>query len=154
MTSAEPTAASVAATIELIHEMLPMLVDANDEWFDHNLIGNFGLDVFDRPFDPEVGHARYDGDRFTQSLIRLDHLDTVYRDALGPLFDRPIGPLVRANEAAAKRYAAHRSAVLAELRLTDDEIDQAAATRVVGHFFTPAEREELIRTWRSGGRSA
>lgn len=149
MTSPDPTPDAIDATVALLHDMVPELIEANDLWFGHNLGGNFGLDVWDRPFDPEVGHARYDGDRYDLALIRLDRFDAVYHDALDSLLGRPVGPILRTNEAQAKRYAAHRRASLAAFSLTDDEIDLAASTQVLAHFFTPAEREALIRTWRT-----
>ena len=49
-----------------------------------------------------------------------------------------------------KVYAAHRRAVLADLRLTPDEIDLAQATRTMRHFFSGDERTALARSWSAG----
>jgi len=154
MTAEHPSAADIAATIEQLHERLPKFILATDVWFDRQLRGGLGVDLFAEPFDPEVGFARVRHGAFDQAVIRTDRFDELYRPALEPILGRRLGPVRRVNDASSKRYRAHHRATLEVFRLSDDEIDQALATRVIGHFFSPAERDALARSWRGGAPAA
>lgn len=151
MTRPSPEPEAVQATVDLLHEHLPALIRSTDAWFDRQMVAVFGLDLFDQPFDVDLGYACYREERFDQAVLRLDRFGSVYRDALEPLLGRSVGPVRQLNISSSKRYEAHRRATLELFRATPDEIDLAAGSRVLQHYFAPHERDALVRGWRREG---
>ena len=144
----EPTPESVAATVELLHRMLPALITSTDAWFDRQMVGVFDVDLFELPFDPRAGYARYEHGRFDQVVMRLDRFRDVYREALTPVLGRRPGKIRDRNISTGKSYEAHRRATLAEFRASAEEIDLAADSQVTRHYFSDDERDALLAKWR------
>jgi hypothetical protein len=150
MTAADPSPDDVAATVAELHELLPEMITSNDVWFDRQMVGVFDVDLFDAPFDPKAGFAHYRHGPVAQAVIRSDRFDELYRPAIEPIIGHGLGSVRHANVGRAKQYRAHRRATMQAFRLTTDEIDLALSTRVLQHYFSADERDELVRTWRSG----
>lgn len=151
MTRHEPDPADVATTAELLHGRLVHLIESTDRWFDRQMLAVFGVDLFEVPFDTDRGVLVHQRPTFRQAVIRLDRLDEAWSTTLPELLGRRVGPLRPANVGAAKRYGAHLRATMEGFRLTPEELDAAASSRVVRHFFSGPERDGLVRRWSSPG---
>jgi hypothetical protein len=146
-----PAGDDVDKLVAQLHERLPDLIDSTDRWFDREPLALLGIDLFAEPFDHEGGWSLVERGRFDQVVLRTDRINEIGTTALSALTGRRIRRIHNKNLAGTKAYAAYRTAVLEQFRLTQSEIDLALQTRTLQHFFTEAERDRLVQTWTSAG---
>ena len=120
------------------------------EWFDRELKGQFGVDVFAQPFDAERGFAILEGTDCSVLLLRMEDLNRVLPEALGTFLgmDTDTIQIQQANVGKHKDYASDLSAVKQQLLLPEELLDKVLATRYVDHFY-PEERLRLRARWSS-----
>jgi len=117
-------------------------------WFDTELLGVYGLNYREYPFDRERGYSIYElnGNRFL--LIRLENFET----ALVPALQEFLGVETELQHKNRTRYYTHRD--ITELyedakRLTfpKEFVNQIYDMPHVRHFYTDKEIEGFKRRW-------
>jgi hypothetical protein len=121
-------------------------------WFEREFEPTIGIDVYAYPFDADVGVATIDSPQARVLVLRQESLE-VAPHALGEFLglDREI-PVAAANVGAAKRYGDEYERVVRDLRVASDVLDAAYESRLVRHFYSPAEVERFRARW--GGAAA
>jgi len=123
-------------------------------WFDREFAPALGIDVFGRPFDPDLGHAVITTPSARVLLLRQESLG-IAPSALSGFLGRPEPlPIPARNEAAGKEYAAQYRQFLAAVRLPDPVLDQAYSSRYARHFYADSELERFRQRWTDGAAPA
>jgi len=119
-------------------------------WFDRELRGLFGIDVFATPFDPEVGYGRYRATDGTELLLlRVEDLDRTLAPALAPFVgvDGQRITLRRDNRGTGKWYGPALEEVKRTLVLPESVVDHVIGSRYFAHFYGREAGAALRRRW-------
>jgi hypothetical protein len=122
-------------------------VDVPNWWFDVEIRGTLGIDVFGRPF-PAAGHERFREGRCDLLVLRSDVADDIKSAAVSELLGRPVevlrgGGRTRQGGELEGVYEQFKRAV----PLTDDDLRLAAQSQLMQHFFE-VDAEEYVSSWR------
>jgi hypothetical protein len=98
----------------------------------------------------EIPEARLAEARRLRTLARDGTTAFTIVTSVRDPISRAISSFFQSSQSIGLVYAAHRRAVLAQLRLTPDEIELAQSTRTMQHYFSADERTTLVRSWSAG----
>lgn len=119
-------------------------------WFDREFAPALGIDVFDEPFDPNVGYAVIERPSARVLLLRQENLSAA-PEALAAFLGRSGAVDVPArNEAASKEYGVRYRGFLESVRLPGPVLDQAYGSRYARHFYADTELEQFRQRWARG----
>ena len=117
------------------------------EWFDGEIRGLLGLDVFAEPFPCEDGYRIYQRDRFDLLLIRMEDINRVGASALASFLELPGFQLVNRNVGAEKDYADSYRKVKSQIVFPVRYLDEFHSSKYARHFYTEKELLEFRRRW-------
>lgn len=118
-------------------------------WFDYELKGCTGIDVFRSPFPCERGYATYEN-RFARVLVyRFESMDQL-PVLLGEFLQWKIPSLVNANVGESKQYADRYRSVRDQIKLPRDFVSALYDTKMMRHFYSPDERQRFSSKWAEG----
>lgn len=117
------------------------------EWFDGEIKGLLGLDVFSEPFPREAGFRTWERDGFDMLLLRMESLNAVAKQALAAFLDMPGFELVNRNIGAEKAYANKYRSVKEQIVFPRDYLDRCYGSRYATHFYTPEEIARFRQRW-------
>jgi len=134
--------------VEVAAGHVSMSLDYTERWFDLELSGLLGFDVFARDFDPKEGFAIIREGRFELLIGKLEDLSNKGAHFLGPFLglgrDLPVPhSRVRSITAEGVRYAEVRKS----LRLPSEVLERVYGSRFCRHFYAPSELEAFRRLW-------
>jgi hypothetical protein len=138
-------AAKDAAAFE---SFLRSIVEPSLGWFEREFEPTIGVDVYAHAFDAEVGVARIDAPQARVLVLRQESLAAAPRalgDLLGLEQEIPIAP---ANVGAAKTYGGEYARAVRDLRVPSDVLDTAYNSKLVRHFYSPAEVDRFRSRWK------
>lgn len=138
-------------TAEKCRELLarPKLCAQFQNWFEAELQPYLGIDVFATPFPHRQRFCLYEN-RFARVLLyRFDALPSLPA-ILAPFLGYHIPSLSPRNVAAMKEYATSYQHARHNLALDSQFIRQHTQSRLMCHFFSPAERAALQKQWGNG----
>lgn len=119
-----------------------------DNWFDRELKGVFGVDVYATPFPVDRGYAVYQRGSVEALVLRLEDLSEkgpqVLADFLG--LDGPV-PLIRSNDRLQSRDAAAYRRVIERLRVDRRSCEKMYACRVARHFYGEDMIGKFVSHW-------
>jgi hypothetical protein len=141
--------------VELFHKQyFPRFLD---RWFDDEMRGVFGLDVFSERFQRDRGYQLYRSDRVRLLLLRIEDIADALEPGLrawlsGSPWEHPSGSgcdleLKRANVAENKRYALLYRLFMEQLTFDPALVEQEYTSRAARHFYSDVERESLAARW-------
>lgn len=123
-----------------------------DKWFEHELKGNFGLDIYTKPFNHKRGYQIYVYGRHKIALIRLEDADEVFEDVTEELFGIRIPMITRnvwsyrlKNDSLLTHYERLKGSVLPSAFL-----DKCYSLKYAQHFYTPDELDMHRWRWEHG----
>ncbi|HMQ51119.1 MAG TPA: putative capsular polysaccharide synthesis family protein [Anaerolineae bacterium] len=139
---AVPSAAQLANTFlqEFPHET-PLI------WFDRELKGVFGIDVYAQPFPHAKGYELYRGDRVEVLLLRLEDLNRCTAPAFKEFLNLDQVDLVKVNVGQQKYYSKAYTEVLNSVKLPESYLDQMYSSRYATHFYSPDEVQRFRANW-------
>jgi hypothetical protein len=117
------------------------------EWFDSEIRGLLGLDVFAEPFSCEDGYRIYRRDRFDLLLIRMEDINRIGASALSSFLDMPEFQLVNRNVGAEKDYADSYRKVKSRIVFPARYLDKIHGSKYARHFYTEQELLVFRRRW-------
>jgi len=130
-----------------------------DRWFDRELRGVFGIDVFDRPFDREQGYQFFQRGTTRLMLLRLEDLPRVFLPALEKWFagsefaagfDRSFSlERERSNDGSTKAYSDLYQSFREKLRIDARQLDAIYSSRVARHFYSDEEIAGFRARWKT-----
>lgn len=128
-----------------------------DRWFDDEMRGVFGIDVFSEPFLPARSYQLYRHGRVRLLLLRVEDLAAGFEPGLHAwLSDSPWEhalaagdslELERANEAENKRYALLYRQFMDLLTFDTTMVEEEYASRTARHFYSDVERKRFAARW-------
>jgi hypothetical protein len=117
------------------------------DWFDRQMKGSLGIDVYAHPFPAERGYTTIVHGNYRLLILRTELPDTAKATAIADFLGLPTLDIVRANFSAEKAYAADYAAFKARVRFTPAYLETALNSKLVQHFFTPDEIVQLRQKW-------
>lgn len=117
-------------------------------WFDEEIAGVAGIDVFKDPFDTVNGFKIYGDEDRTVLVIRLEDLERSGAEALSAYLDYPVDSLVVSNTADTKGYRMLYREFLSRVSFPVDYLDRMYDSKFCRHFYTDTERERMRQRWR------
>jgi len=123
--------------------------DSIFHWFDIEMKGAFGFDIFSHPFDRSNGYGIYEWDGHRLLVLqfeRLSQLTDVIRDFLG----LPQFVLSRENVGDARDYGAIYKRFREPIRFDDVFLDRMYDNRFVRHFYSEEDIAAFRQRWSTG----
>jgi hypothetical protein len=121
-----------------------------NHWFELELAAFTRINVFDREFPHQAGHAIYEN-HFARVLVyRFESLKDLPA-ILTEFLNWPIPSFVNRNLGESKQYADQYQGVKNALQLPADFVRSLYQNRMMLHFYTDSEREAFYRRWVEQG---
>jgi hypothetical protein len=117
-------------------------------YFDRELKGVLGIDVFSREFSTSKGYQIYREEPADVLLIRLENLSQCAQDAFGEFLNIDGFTLVRANVSSDKAYHAIYQKFLDSVVLPDSYVDRMYTSKYAQHFYSEEEIDLFRARWR------
>ena len=119
------------------------------EWFDEELKTVAGIDVYATPFPREKGYAIVENKHVRALVYRFENLNRM-KPMLEEFLQREISSISSQNIGREKDYGEAYARVKEKLRLPQNFLEHTYAIRMVRHFYSEKERQELTARWSSG----
>ncbi len=170
----EPIMREVSEFFQYLHSMYPELLDEHGNiekeraikllqtrlmfynpeknytcrWFDMEIKGMFGLDVFAHPFDTAKGFSIIQHGSVDLLILRLEDLNRNFSEAIGQFLalDSPL-EIVKSNVRSEQKRGSTYEQVRQELTLRESICRKIYASTYARHFYAEAEIEQLIQKW-------
>ena len=118
-----------------------------EKWLTGQFSDYLDVDVFSHNFDKEAGYGRIRSGTADILLMHHDLDDHLKRELISELVGLRIAPLVRANEAGSKPYAAIYNQVRQPGNLPPGHVEDMLNSRYARHFYTLQHRRKLALKW-------
>lgn len=170
----EPIMREVSEFFQYLHSMYPELLDEHGNiekeraikllqtrlmfynpeknytcrWFDMEIKGMFGLDVFAHPFDTTNGFSIIQHGSVDLLILRLEDLNRNFSEAIGQFLalDSPL-EIVKSNVRSEQKRGSTYEQVRQELTLRESICRKIYASTYARHFYAEAEIEQFIQKW-------
>lgn len=117
-------------------------------WFDDQIKGVFGIDVFERPFDRARGYDIYENDAGVRLLVlKLERLSECVGAAMKEFLGLETFELVPKNVGEEKYYTDAYRRFLERVTVPEPYLDRMYGSRLARHFYEPEELAELRSGW-------
>jgi hypothetical protein len=126
--------------------------DSADQFFDREIKGVLGVDVFSREFPKSKGYCIYEGEFADILLLRLEDLNRVAREAFREFLDIPDFELTSSNVGSEKGYALLYKKFKEDVDLPDEYLRRRYGSRYMRHFYSAGEIERFQEKWRKAGK--
>jgi hypothetical protein len=124
----------------------PDAMNLVQQWFDCELKPFTGIDVFKKPFPWDQGYAIYEN-RFSRLLLyRYEALGKV-SDILREFLSCDVPAVINRNLSSSKEYSEAYRQVKEHLRLPADWVAKQCNSRMMRHFYSEQERQDLQLKW-------
>ena len=170
----EPISREISEFFQYVHSMYPELLDADgnlDEhkasrilqtklmfynpeqnytcrWFDMEMKGMFGIDVFAHPFNTDAGYSIIQQGNVDLLILRLESLDQTFTSAITQFLgvDTPI-EMIRSNVRSKQKRGATYQHVAQNLAVRESVCEKIYSSRYAQHFYSPSEIEQFTQKW-------
>ncbi|MEM9016395.1 MAG: putative capsular polysaccharide synthesis family protein, partial [Verrucomicrobiota bacterium] len=138
--------------VEEVVALAASLVESSDtyteDWFDTELSGVLGFDVFEEPFDKADGFVIVRKGRFSLLMGKLELLANNGGRYLGEVLNLESDlEIPRRRSRSATDEASLYNQVRESLRLPSELLDQVYSSRVCQYFYTPEEIAGFRANW-------
>lgn len=120
---------------------------SHERWFDVQVKGVFGLDVYAQPFAHSKGYQLYENKKARLVIIRLEDLNRVVAPAMDEMLHIPDFQLVNTNVGEQKWYANLYKEFLQVLRLPPEYVNEIHGSKYAQYFYTPQELKASVARW-------
>jgi hypothetical protein len=117
-------------------------------WMDTNLKDIFGIDVFEKTFDPAKGYEIYTQDNLKLLLVRLESLNDCYSHAFNKFLDIKDFKLVPTNQASDKKYYDLYKAFRERISFPESYVREMYDSRYAKHFYSQEELASFTSRWK------
>lgn len=138
----------LAKLVDLAVELVPKGLAVSEQWFDHELGGLLGFDLFARDFDRMKGFEIFREGRFELLAGKLERLSDDGAGILGRFLD--IGgdfPISKTRARSGTTTGLLYEQVRQNLKLPAKVLDEVYSSRMCRHFYTPEELERFWKRW-------
>jgi hypothetical protein len=117
-------------------------------WFDREMKGVFGIDVFGSSFSSSTGYKIYEGEGCRLLLIRLEDLDSCAPKAIEDFLGIENFKIMKSNVGTQKAYSQQYHEFLKHIKLPAAYIDRMYNSKYAQHFYSEHEIENMIKKWQ------
>lgn len=123
-------------------------------WFDTEIRGLFGIDIFATPFPRDYGYKIYEGLSADLLLIRTEDLNRCHREAIEKFLGISGFELLGANRAEDKgpNYARAYKKFKDSVDISDAWLEKLYSIPWVKHIYSNEEIERFRKQWKSRGK--
>jgi hypothetical protein len=122
-------------------------------WFDEQMRGLTGIDVFERPFPHETGYQTYENARARLLVMRLENFPGCVQPAMCQFLGIQRFGLIASNAAEDKDYADVYRRVKREIALPEAYLDRMYNSNYARHFYAQPEIARFRASWSRAGTS-
>lgn len=117
-------------------------------WFDRELKGTFGIDIYSYPFDQGRGYRVIREDSFDLLVYQFEKMTDIFPDALAELLGRDDVPaLAKSNVGDSKWYAELYADIKDSIVIPVDICKRIYETKYVKHFYSEEMINHFIEYW-------
>jgi|WetSurSiteA1Bulk_404760.scaffolds.fasta_scaffold63042_1 hypothetical protein len=116
------------------------------EWFDKEILKNFGIDVYATPFPP-CGFATYAQGKIRLLVMRSEIVDQEKVNVIKQFLELPEFQLFNSNVAEHKEYAETYRAFRAKVKLPPDFISKMCDSKYFRHFYSQEVIDKVKQKW-------
>jgi hypothetical protein len=120
-------------------------------FFDRELKGMFGIDVFASEFPISKGYKIFRGERAEVLLIRLESLSECAGEAFREFLGIADFALINTNVGSEKEYAYLYKRFRDAIVLPQAYVDRMYNAKYTRHFYTTEEISTFVKRWRISG---
>lgn len=115
-------------------------------WLENEIDRNFGINVYDRPFDRDKGFIEFEEGNFKVFLYKLEKLPSLEND-LGDFLSEPSFKLVNANVGSQNWYGKLYESFHEKIEFSQEYLDLLYNSKYVNHFYSQAEIAQFRAKW-------
>lgn len=116
-------------------------------WFDELIKGNFGIDVYERPF-PDRGYDTFANGNARLLLLRVEEDDATKTHAVKQYLELPHFVLNRKNVSKTKDYGDLYQSFKNEVRFPKSYVDTICHSKVFQHFYNREDEANTRARWQ------
>jgi len=116
------------------------------EWFDKNILANFGIDVYATPF-PQDGSCTFSRNKIELLVMRSEINDDEKVRAVNRFLGSNGFQLRNTNIGEKKAYAATYMSFASNVKLPPDYVERMCESKYFNHFYSKAEIDMARRRW-------
>lgn len=117
-------------------------------WFDYEIKNNFGIDIYDYPFDRERGYAVIEKDNIQILIIKMEYLSEL-ETVIGDFIEDKGYKLINRNSASEKMYRYAYADLKRDIRLPSDYFDYYYDRNIkYEHFYSDKEIKVSYERWK------
>lgn len=111
-----------------------------EEWFGDEINDNFGIDVFEKPFDIKKGYMINRKDKIHHLILKMENLNETFPNAIQEFLklSEPLN-LQNANIGEQKHYAQSYKRIKNDIKLSPDRIDKIISSKYFQQFYKDQE---------------
>lgn len=170
----EPVIREISEFFQYVHSMYPELLDENGNiekrraikilqtkftfynpqknytcrWFDMELGGMFGIDVYAHPFDTQAGFAIINQGNIDVLILRLEDLNRNFSQALAQFLNLPKPvEIIKSNVRSDQKRGDTYEELLQEFTIQKAICHKVYASNYARHFYSEAEIAQFIQRW-------
>ena len=119
-----------------------------DGWFDREILGVLGIDVFSHPFNIEEGYSVIESEGVRVLVIRQENFGALSK-AFSSLYRAPavLFETADANRAKDKAFSATYKKAVSMIKFSAEELDDFYASKYVRHFYSEEEIALFKAKW-------
>jgi hypothetical protein len=117
-------------------------------WFDRELKGNFGIDIYSSPFDRSDGYKIYRSKNIEILVMTLEKMNQSFERAFYELLGIKGIKLNRQNLGVAFGYAEKYKRLKQELKLDEQELNRIYAKARLDHFYSDSDIDTFRAKWQ------
>lgn len=116
-------------------------------WFQEELHQALDIDVLSKPFDPELGVARYQNNYCDLLILRMEDFPHTLAPSLSRFLNIEVGPMPRSNSADGKKYSNAYRNFIDHITLPESYLDTMYNSAFSTHFYTEEELDRFRARW-------
>lgn len=115
-------------------------------WFDTEFLEYTKIDIYQLPFNKELGYAIYNYDNMDILCIKLESLNEIGSRAMSEFIGEEFN-LISANVSAQKKTRDQYAFLKENVRIEKSKITELYKSKFMRHFYTPTEIDNFSRKW-------
>lgn len=116
-------------------------------WFDENILSNFGIDVFSTEFDVSKGYHIYQAEKIDLLILRTEDINLRAEKAFKEFLNLDQFSLSSENESREKHYARTYYSFIENISLPETYIDRMYNSKFMRKFYSRNEIIQLRQKW-------
>ncbi len=117
------------------------------DWFEVEMEGAFGLNVFDQEYDDRKGYLTLEDNNVSLLVIKLERLNDCYKEAFKTFFGKEPEALVNTHVTENDKCSSMYKDFLREVVLPEEYLSKMYDCNYVRHFFSEKEVSEFKNKW-------